>query len=51
MAPVVKSPSANAGDARVVGLIPGSGRFPGGGLEKPMDRGVWQATVHRMEKS
>ena len=25
---VVKNPSANAGEARVTGLIPGSGRFP-----------------------
>ena len=39
-----------------MGLIPGSGRSPGGGhgnpfqhscLENPMDRGAWQATVHR----
>jgi len=28
---VVKSLSANAGDARDIGLIPGSGRCPGGG--------------------
>ena len=43
-----------------MGSIPGSGRFPGEGrgiplqyscLEKPMDRGAWQATVHRIEKS
>ena len=48
MALVVKNPSANAGDIRDVGLIPGSGRSPGGGrgnplqcscLENPMDRG------------
>ena len=54
---VVKNPSANAGDT---GLIPGSGRSPGGGhgnrlqyscLENPMDRGAWQATVHGVEKS
>ena len=47
---------ANAGDARDVGLIPGLGRSPGGGhenplqyswLENPVDRGAWQATVHR----
>ena len=53
----VKNPPANAGD---IGLIPGSGRFPGGGkgnplqvscLEKPMDRGAWQATVHGVIKS
>ena len=40
--------------------IPGLGRSPGGGhgnplqhscLEDPMDRGAWQATVHRVEKS
>ena len=48
---VVKNPSANAGDIRNAGLIPGSGRSPGGGghgsplqyacLENPMDRGAW----------
>ena len=41
------------------GLIPGSGRFPGGGngtpvqyscLENLMDRGAWQATVHGVTK-
>ena len=46
---VVKNPPANAGD---MGLIPGSGRSPGGEngnplqysyLENPMDRGAWQA--------
>ena len=51
---VKKIPAANAGD---VGSIPGSGRFPGEGngnpfqyscLENPMDRGAWQATVHRV---
>ena len=31
LALVVKNPSANAGDIRDVGSIPGSGRFPGGG--------------------
>ena len=43
---VVKNPPANAGDVRDEGLIPASGRFPGGGygnplqyscLENPMD--------------
>ena len=52
---VVKNPPANAGDVRDTGLIPGSGRSPGGGhgnplqyscLENPMDRGAYQATVH-----
>ena len=46
---VVKNPPAKAGDLRDVGLIPGSGRSPGGGrgnslqyscLESPMDRGA-----------
>ena len=46
----------NAGD---LGLIPGLGRAPGEGsgnplqyscLENLMDRGVWQATVHRVAK-
>ena len=54
---VVKNPPANAGDA---GSIPGLGRSPGGRhgnllqysfLENPMDRGAWQATVHRVTKS
>ena len=57
---VVKNPPANARDIRDEGLIPGSGRFPGGGqgnplqyscLEDPMDRGAWQAIVHRVTKS
>jgi len=42
-----------------VGLIPELGRSPGGHsnplqyscLENPKDRGVWQATVHRVAKS
>ena len=50
----------NAGDIRDMGLIPGSGRLPGGVhgnplqyscLEKPMDRRAWHATVHRVAKS
>jgi len=57
---VVKNPPANAGDARDAGLIPGSGRSPGGGngnslqyscLENSMDRGAWKATVHGVAKS
>ena len=51
---MVKNPPANAGD---VGLIPGSGGYPGGGdgdgsplqyscLGNPMDRVAWQVTVH-----
>ena len=32
----VKSSSANAGDIRDVGLIPGSGRSPGGGHGNPL---------------
>ena len=52
---MVKNSPANAGDIRDAGLIPGSGRYPGGGhgnplqyscLENPMDRGAWQAAVH-----
>ena len=50
---VVKNPPANTGDIRDKSLIPGSGRYPGGGhgnplqyssLENPMDRGAWWAT-------
>ena len=58
---VVKNPAANAGDLRDAGLIPGSGRFPGGGhgnprqyscLENPLeDTGAWRATVHGVAKS
>ena len=57
---VVKKPPANARDIRNVGSTPGLGRSPGGGkgnllqyscLENPMDRGAWQATVHRIPKN
>ena len=50
----------SACNTRDAGLIPGSGRSPGGGhgnplqyscLENPMDRGAWQATVHGVAKS
>ena len=56
---VIKNPSASAGDIRNVGSVSGWGRSPGGGhgnllqyscLENPMDRGAWQATVHRVTK-
>ena len=49
--------ACNAGDP---GLIPRSGRSPGGGnsnplqyscLENSMDRGAWRATVHGVAKS
>ena len=52
-----KESACNTGD---LGSIPGSVRSPGGGhgnqlqysyLENPMDRGVWQATVHGAAKS
>ena len=42
---------AKAGDARDMGSIPGSGTSPGGGNGNSMDRGAWQATVHRVAKS
>ena len=47
-------------NAEAIGLIPASGRFPGGRhgyslqyscLDNPIDRGAWQATVHRVAKS
>ena len=56
---VVKNLPANAGNVRDAGLIPGSGRSPGGGhgnpfqyscLENPRDRGAWW-TAHRVAKS
>ena len=49
--------ACNAGDQ---GSTPGRGRSPGeghgnplqySGLENPMDRGAWQATVHSVSKS
>ena len=51
--------ACNAGDPGDLGLIPGSGRSPGGGsgnpllyscLENSMDREVWRATVHGLQK-
>jgi len=57
---VVRSLAVDAGDIRDSGLIPGSRRSPGGGhgnplqdscLENLMDRGTWQATVHRVAES
>ena len=56
---VVKNQPANTGNARDVGLIPGSGRCPGEAkgnpllyscLGNPMDRGAWHATVHGVAK-
>ena len=52
-----KESACNAGD---LGLIPGSGRSPGGGNGNPLqhaclenfkDRGAWQATVHEVTES
>ena len=57
---MVKNLPANAGDVRDKGLIPGSGRSPGGGhgnplqyscLENTMGREAWWSTVHRVTKS
>ena len=54
---MVKNPPANAGDK---GLIPGSGRSPGGGndnplqysyLENSMERGAWQAKIQGVAES
>ena len=56
---VVKNLPAKAGDARDTGLIPGLGRSSGVGngnplqyscLENSVDRGAWQAIVHRVTK-
>ena len=56
---VVNNLPAHAGDARDMGLIPGSGRSPGEGngnllqhscRENPMDRGACQTTVYKVAK-
>ena len=56
---VVKNPPARAGNLRAMGSVPVWGIFPGAVqdkpveyscLEYPMDRGAWQATVHRVAK-
>ena len=60
---VGKESTCNAWDScntQNLGSISGSGSSPGEGngnplqyscLENPMDRGAWQATVHRVAKS
>ena len=57
---MVKNLPANAEDTADAGLIPGSGRFPGGGngnplqyscLKNSMDREACWATVHGATKS
>ena len=56
---VVKNLPTNERDVREVDSISESERYPGGGhgnplqyscLENPMDRGAWQATVHRVTR-
>ena len=60
LAHLIKNLPANAGDARDVGSIPGSGGFPGkgngnpvqySGLESSIHKGGWLATVHAVAKS
>ena len=57
---MVKNPLISAGDARDVGLTPGSEISPGVGngnplryscLENSINRGVWWAIVHEVTKS
>ena len=57
---VLKNLVVNAGNAEDPGLMPGSGRSPGGErdnplqyscLENSMDRGAWWATGHGVAKS
>ena len=52
--------ACNAEGAGDAGLIPGLGKSPGGGYGNPLqyscwenstDRGVWQATIHRVVNS
>ena len=58
--PMVKNPSADAGNTGDEGSIAGSGRSPGGGngnplqyscLENPMDRGAWRVIVHGVARN
>ena len=60
VSPVVKNLHVHAGDVRDAGSVPRSGRSSGGGhgnplqyscLEDPMDRGAWQASVHKAAES
>ena len=55
-----KEPVCQCRRHKDAGLIPGSGRSPGGGhgnplqyscQDNPMDRGAWRATVHGVAKS
>ena len=59
---VVKNLPANTGDARDSGVTPEVRKIPWRrkwhptpvfltGVKNPMDRGVWQATVHGVTKS
>ena len=57
---VAKNTPANSGDVRDAGLIPGSKRSPGEEndnplqypcLENSMDRGAWEASVHRVAQN
>ena len=57
---MVKNSPSGSGDARDLGLIPGSRRSPGIGnvnplqyscLQNSMDRGAWQATIPGVAKS
>ena len=56
---MVKNLSANAGDTRDMSVTRGPERYPGGGngnplqyacLGNPLDRGVWRATVHGLQR-
>ena len=63
MALVVKNPPPSAGDRRDAGLIPGSGRYPGGGhgnllqyscLENPRTEepgGLWSVGLQRVRRN
>ena len=57
---MVKNPHASAGEVKDASSISGPESSPGVGhgiplqfscLENPMDRGTWQATVHRFTQS
>ena len=45
---MIKNLTANAGDVREMGLIPGSGRSPGGGLGNPLQYSCLESPMENL---